>query len=589
MGELKDRFEISKREGTDFILTPEDLAIGIDNEGKEIKTIDDLVMVHITNYMPNGAIKSPRSTGKKITYEEYSLIGGKKFSFPIAVSEARNSVHFCLNGKVSPHMNLPLYETKYAVLMPLSTNKEKIVAGTECDLFTIGDVPIKNDAYILCTESEMERVKIANPDATVIGCKGDFVDPYVNVFLSQILGYKYEEPQQNSRFWGKAGNPNKDHDIVESIIKSNGWEITDHNGSKWDERDRFEQDLETLMQYINIVRDNKFLYDKSNIIDVYKFIDGPVHFIASDYQDKSLRKEIYDFILNKTGINIEILDKLKDSDDKFAVFYAEICPIMTSAIVKGLREQALQEKEQLGILSEAEKIGLLYNHNVGDFDAFCKDKNNIEIVNCLNSLDELEDKNLDDLSPEELKQIMAIINFKFDIIFGEKNNYSARIDESKAMEELLTNSKSSAPKSIILGIQHVGRILLNDDSQKEYMRFYEEVVKSTGDITGGEKLTDYQKKIFEYPGSHIKVGKSGVVNTDFDSDNCKTVKDLIIATTNYISQFNALYNGQNVKFDQYGKSLTESVDKEHEKQQNLEQMLNKDSVVNLENSNSKTM
>lgn len=198
MEDLKEIYEKTRQEGKPFILTEEMLNAGIKNIDKPIKSIEDLVMVHKTNFFPYGAVKTPYETGlsSQRTYE--CVIDGKEKNFCIPYRVYRNTAHFCLNGAVESHAYGSWDGVKYAILMPLAKNKDKIVAGTECDLFSFGSVPITDNAYILCPKDEMNTMRNANPSAHIIGFEGDFVDPYVNVFLSNILNYKYKMPTENS-------------------------------------------------------------------------------------------------------------------------------------------------------------------------------------------------------------------------------------------------------------------------------------------------------------------------------------------------------------------------------------------------------
>lgn len=169
MEDLKDIYEKTIQEGKPFILTEEMLNAGIKNVDKPIKSIEDLVMVHVTNFFPSGAIKTPYET-ELMDYTPYEcVIDGEEKKFRIPNRIYRNTAHFCLNGKVKSHAYGSWDGVKYAILMPLAKNKDKIVAGTECDLFSFGSVPITDNAYILCPKDEMNTMRNANPGAHIIG------------------------------------------------------------------------------------------------------------------------------------------------------------------------------------------------------------------------------------------------------------------------------------------------------------------------------------------------------------------------------------------------------------------------------------
>lgn len=59
---LKEKYLYCKEHNIDFILKMDELE-EINNEGKEIQSIDDLVMVHKTSYAPKGKIQTTYEAG----------------------------------------------------------------------------------------------------------------------------------------------------------------------------------------------------------------------------------------------------------------------------------------------------------------------------------------------------------------------------------------------------------------------------------------------------------------------------------------------------------------------------------------------
>lgn len=192
--DLKELYEKTIEEGKTFILTEDMIDVGIKNIDKPIRSLDDLVMVHKTNYFPYGAVKTPFETKKTADWPIKCTIDGEEKTYIIPFKSYRNTAHFCLNGAVESHTYGGWDETKYAIFMPLAKNKDKIIAGTECDLFSWGSVPITDNGYILCPKNELDMMREANPTAHIVGYEGTSVSPYVNVFLSNILEYKYKPP-----------------------------------------------------------------------------------------------------------------------------------------------------------------------------------------------------------------------------------------------------------------------------------------------------------------------------------------------------------------------------------------------------------
>lgn len=158
----------------------------IDNEGKEINSIDDLVLVRVTNYIPKGGIiHTPKDAGAKVQ-KEYN---GVKYELPIQ----RDTLHFTVNGDLSGqlHEGGNWKNQKYAIIIPLNLVSKDSVAGVALgDVYFKGNLAIPKGAYILCPEEERESMKNEVGDSiNVIGVEGEYIDGYPSILL-QELGYK---------------------------------------------------------------------------------------------------------------------------------------------------------------------------------------------------------------------------------------------------------------------------------------------------------------------------------------------------------------------------------------------------------------
>ena len=554
MEDLKEIYEKTRQEGKPFILTEEMLNAGIKNVDKPIKSIEDLVMVHKTNFFPYGAVKTPYETGlsSQRTYE--CVIDGKEKKFCIPYRVYRNTAHFCLNGAVESHAYGSWDGAKYAVLMPLAKNKEKIVAGTECDLFSFGSVPITDNAYILCPKDEMNTMRNANPSAHIIGFEGNSVDPYVNVFLSNVLDYKYKMPTQNSRTWDSGYS--EDCENVYRIIKENDWKYGDHTGSKWDKDDYTKRFTELLCNWLKIIINEKLLYSLSNKDEVknviIKILDGGNLFngfsFANQFRDEERFKYISDAVRNVTGIDLSVLT---DIIKKFT--WADECkPIVADYIIDILRIRALKEKSQLEYMTEEEKYELQYYEEFGTYVKFSDEERSK-----LKKLEEMRPKHISELSGDDLNFLMEITNYKIQHLNKsfKENNYKLNIKylEGATQEKALEFAKvgiyiKPIKAGMYLTVQLPDSLkIFSQLSGVNIQKLYDKFNSAKSD----EELYYLDEQIANIPNCHL-LQFSDVSITDCNLVDCKTVDDFEAVAINYSRSFSKMLSGQNIEFDTNG-------------------------------------
>ena len=577
--DLKERYERAKQLGEPFVLTEEDLALGIDpnNDQKEIKTIEDLVMVHATDYLPKGAIRTSSSTGRRDTHlQKFTLYGKDSIELEYDSNVYRDTNHFCLNSAPGSHEYR--YGTRrYVVIMPLASNKDKIVAGNECDLWSEGDVELKDDAFILCPEDEMAAVKDANPGVTIIGFKGTEADPYANIFLSRVLGYKSEEPENKNGNWSSV----TDRNIARNIIESNGWPFSSHNSSVWFYQEIRDSLISKLYELTKKIIEKKLLMDNNifseEAIEIRRTLSNIISLILSNnkkcaeknkYSNEEMFKIISEKLSDLFGVEADFTNVVLESHSKD---YDEAK--FGQPVVDLLRRKALEEKSEQGTLSESEKIELLFYQNVGSFYEFenasnlpkekkkeiidkyiktgiIRSKEEYEtVIASINKVDSLENKNIDELDDEEKQCLITCANFQ-------------------------------------LKLSKMTYLLLKNDFSLEYKGFLESndkniVIPSCGLSASDfslncaackteEELINYSKSILEFEGSHLTVNSSyfefaniPVVKTDFDISQFKTVKELMTAVYKYSYNFRELYTNNGPQFDSKG-NIVEEMDKNKE-------------------------
>lgn len=568
MIDLKEMYDKAIQEGRQFVFTEEMLDVGIKRIDKTIQSIDDLVMVHKTSYFPNKAIKTPFDTKKFAMKTINCKIDGEDREYKYPIRDYRNTVHFCLNAGVKSHMNGEWDDTKYAILMPLSKNKDKIVAGTECDLFSLGSVPITDTAYILCPKEEIDKMKEANPTAHVIGYEGDSVSKYVNVFLSNILGYKYKVPTQNSRNWDSGQGI--DAENVCKLMKDNGWELTDHTGSKWDINDHIQQRIDLLDGWLKIVIHEKLLYSSSNIDEVKKLIIDRFHgvdlFTGYSFAGSFMKDEefeiICDRVMKETGIDLSIFkgtEVQRDFDPWSSINKEFAQSTMADYIVNELRIRALKEKSQTEELTEEDNFELRYYNEYGEFSNITKEEREM-----LRSLEEMHSKSTNELSQEEQDTLLKATNFKLQnlskMIKDKKHNFTLKYSKGVTQEMSdMMRQVGEYFKPLESGIYLMVNV-------PDYVNTYSKIsgvnIRELNDKINYAKtdaeIFHIEEQLTNIPNCHLLVfnDNNAIPDiTDFDFKKCKTVADLESSVMKYAEYFSKMVSGQKVAFDTLGNEL----------------------------------
>lgn len=566
MIDLKEMYDKAIQEGRQFVLTEEMLDVGIKRIDKTIQSIDDLVMVHKTSYFPNKAIKTPFDTKKFAMNTINCKIDGEDREYKYPVRNYRNTVHFCLNGGVKSHMYSGWDDTKYAILMPLSKNKDKIVGGTECDLFSLGSVPITDTAYILCPEDEIDKMKEANPSAHVIGYEGDTVSKYINVFLSNILGYKYKAPTQNSRNWDSGSGI--DAENVHELLKNNGWELTDHNGSKWDKNDHIQLGIDKLDGWLKTVIHEKLLYSSNNIDEVkrmiicrfqYTDIISGYGFACSFEKDEEF-EIICDRVMKETGIDLSIF-KGTEIQKYFGFSINEEFAQSTVAdyIVNELRIRALKEKSQTEELTEEDNFELRYYNEYGEFSNITKEEREM-----LRRLEEMHSKSINELSQEEQDTLLEATNFKLQnlskMIKDKKHNFTLKYSKGVTQEMSdIMRQVGEYHKPLEPGLYLTATVPNPTDT---YSKISGVNIRELNDKINYSKTVAESYSALEQltniPNCHLLVFNDSYAIpdiTDFDLKKCKTVADLESSVMKYAEYFSKMVSGQKVAFDTLGNEL----------------------------------
>lgn len=237
------------------------------------------VLVHKTDYYPSEErIKTTEEASGPDSYK-FSLdkIGSLQFK------NARQTIHFAVNGEVGSHTGGDWETKKYAILIPFPMMPiSQLKCGKSVDTYIKGGLHLPKGTIILCPKEKMEEVKNANPNIEIFGYEGKYVTGYANALVN-MLGYN----QQSMGAWG-WGNEKAEKSYYRDLEES---ELNVHTTSH-------EQTIDKL---------NEVAFAKYNLFE-------------------SLMKKIIDDGILLTDEEIEQLinkDKLKLLSRKFDVFTAD--------------------------------------------------------------------------------------------------------------------------------------------------------------------------------------------------------------------------------------------------------------------------
>lgn len=181
---------------------------------KDIKSKDDIILVHLTDYFPkDGMIRTPKTLGLK--YNETINLENKKYSYEF--NRERDSIHFACNGEVGNHSGGNWDKKKYAIIVPLSKcDINDFYGGSTVDFFTNGDFKLPEGSYILCPQVEFDDLNSkVGKGVKLYGFEGDSVRGYSNLLIEK-LGYQ-RETISGYRWEGRAN----DNEQFREILREN--------------------------------------------------------------------------------------------------------------------------------------------------------------------------------------------------------------------------------------------------------------------------------------------------------------------------------------------------------------------------------
>lgn len=294
-------------------------------EKRKIERIEDVMLVHKTNYSPQNDTIDSRMTSNVTDSIEVEIAGEKH---NINLRPRRNSVHFSVNHEVSPNNGGNWNDMKYVVIVPLlGVPKEQFGSNNCVDTFTEGAVKLNEKSYIICPKDEIEIVKKNNPNATVIGYEGENVQNYANALL-WALGY----PVEQGNDWGFE-NTLHQNEYTQMMQKEGYSSFIHHTHTKTKQIETKRFYVSMIIGVIELIMNNS----KFNNIDSKTIVEQTQISKYLYYCDDDTR-DLFNYYLQEIGLEPNYLNQGNSDEDalKYCISLIDIAKKMTHTNPKTL-------------------------------------------------------------------------------------------------------------------------------------------------------------------------------------------------------------------------------------------------------------
>lgn len=252
-----EAIELLENNGIQPVLSESDKSISIHPRNYTSKS--SLIGVHKTKYAPTAnMIKSAKDSN--VEYQKHITLNGTEYEY--SYKSARDTIHLAMNDEVSSHLFGSWDDCKYAILIPfVDIPNEKIGRVATVDTFTRGSIELSENSWILCPKNEVEKLKIFNPKAHVLGYEGENVKGYSKPFLTQ-LGYRGEDVGM----WNWADNESAKQFI--ELMQKEGLKIGTHTYTYFHEDEEILSSINQAVALSKLLRDNHLITAPEDIENI---------------------------------------------------------------------------------------------------------------------------------------------------------------------------------------------------------------------------------------------------------------------------------------------------------------------------------
>lgn len=252
-----EAIELLENNGIQPVLSESDKSISVHPRNYTSKS--SLIGVHKTKYAPTAnMIKSAKDSN--VEYQKHITLNGAEYEY--SYKSARDTIHLAMNDEVSSHLFGSWDDCKYAILIPfVDIPNEKIGRVATVDTFTRGSIELSENSWILCPKNEVEKLKIFNPKAHVLGYEGENVKGYSKPFLTQ-LGYRGEDVGM----WNWADNESAKQFI--ELMQKEGLKIGTHTYTYFHEDEEILSSINQAVALSKLLRDNHLITAPADIENI---------------------------------------------------------------------------------------------------------------------------------------------------------------------------------------------------------------------------------------------------------------------------------------------------------------------------------
>lgn len=252
-----EAIELLENNGIQSVLSESDKSISVHPRNYTSKS--SLIGVHKTKYAPTAnMIKSAKDSN--VEYQKHITLNGTEYEY--SYKSARDTIHLAMNDEVSSHLFGSWDDCKYAILIPfVDIPNEKIGRVATVDTFTRGSIELSENSWILCPKNEVEKLKIFNPKAHVLGYEGENVKGYSKPFLTQ-LGYRGEDVGM----WNWADNESAKQFI--ELMQKEGLKIGTHTYTYFHEDEEILSSINQAVALSKLLRDNHLITAPEDIENI---------------------------------------------------------------------------------------------------------------------------------------------------------------------------------------------------------------------------------------------------------------------------------------------------------------------------------
>lgn len=532
--DFQEAIEFLQDHNVEIVLTEEDKdnLYSKDKSKREYKSIDDFILVHKTDYIPEES-KIKTSKESKVKAKSEMKIGDQYYDYQY--SSERDTIHFAVNGEVGDHEYGNWHNCQYAILLPFnSVPKEQIGVAAAQDTFSKGGVDLPSNAYILCPKGRKEEIEEKNPNVNIIEYEGPNVSGYADA-LVKGLGYRNES-------CGKWGWGNKEQNAkFDEIMKKEGFEVgIPHTYSKFKEDDEEKENRHKIVAKSKLMKEKDVIKNKDNLDEIY--------FVAEDIEEDSF--DILVTELEEEGIKI-----------------SEEAKTLIHNLYKLNLEEFNEENLSKGMPNTEETIELLNKFkrleksDTGAYDRYHKTFyiRNITEYSILKEIgrENLEkEKQQEKEKIEQKKQLVLSKKMKdFELNIEDFSYKNATEEEGKIEAELIENQKDK-----------INSKLKEKGIDKYLFEIYgEELIVADPNFENFEDIDKALQGKLHYRG----IGRNGAPTLDFEEKEDETVGEYLERLEKYTDCFSKYYDGhtvdESVRFDENGDLIEEQKKPNYEK------------------------